>query len=185
MYHDEEQEQLQEFSHYPQPVSDHRWQAKFIVGFITIMGCFVGLILSHVGTFNVWNYWRIAIGIFTLLSLGLCIYSRNNPKPRSFSLWQELLLWLGVYLSGAIFSLFVHAQVFSSFQASLALLTCLSITLLIAGIMIEPSFIFTGLSLALFAAGSAYLKTYLYKALLPAALVFIMGLFLFAYFKKK
>ena len=185
MYADEE-EQMQQFSHHNDFNSlDHRWQARFIVGLVTILGCFIGLILSHIGTFNVWNYWRISIGCFTLLSLGLCLYTRKQERHHSSSLWQELLLWLGVYLAGGIFSLFVHAQVFSNFQASLALLTCLAITLLIAGILIEPSFIFTGLTLALFAGGAAYLKTYLYKALLPIALVCILVLFLFSYFKKK
>ena len=186
MYQDDDQEQLQKFSHQTSHTTiSHRWQARFIVGLITIVGCFIGLILSHIGTFNVWNYWRISIGCFTLISLGLCIYTRKQERHHNSSLWQELLLWIGVYLAGAIFSLFVHAQVFSNFQASLALLTCLSVTLLIAGILVESSFIFTGLSLALFAAGSAYLKTYLYKALLPIALVCILGLFLFSYFKKK
>ncbi len=184
MYEDEE-EGLQQFSHHlKEKHINHIWQARFIVGLVTILGCFIGLILSHVGTFNIWNYWRISIGCFTLMSLGLCLYTRKQERSHNASLWQELLLWLGVYLAGAIFSLFVHAQVFSNFQASLALLTCLSITLLTAGILIEPSFIFTGISLALFAAGAAYLKTYLYKVLLPIALVFILGLFLFSYFKK-
>jgi hypothetical protein len=186
MYNEEDQEEFREFSKKKEHMTiNHRWQVKFIIGLITIIGCFIGLILSHVGTFNIWNYWRISIGCFTLMSLGLCLYTRKQSSHHNSSLWQELLLWAGVYLAGAIFSLFVHAQVFSNFQASLALLTCLSITLLIAGIMIESSFIFTGLSLALFAAGAAYLKTYLYKVLLPIALIFILGLFLFSYFKKK
>jgi hypothetical protein len=185
MYHEEDQEEFQGFSHKKEHMTPaHRWQVKFIIGLITILGCFIGLILSHIGTFNIWNYWRISIGCFTLMSLGLCLYTRKQERPHHASLWQELLLWLSVYLAGGIFSLFVHAQVFSNFQASLALLTCLSMALLIAGILIESSFIFTGIALALFAAGAAYLKTYLYKVLLPLALVFVLGLFLFSYFKK-
>lgn len=186
MYEDDDDAQPHNYTSSYRKSLQHHWQARFIVGLITISGCFIGLILSHIATFDIWNYWRISIGCFTLLSLGLCIYLRKKePSKVGVHLWQELLLWLGVYIAGGVFSLFVHAQTFSNFQASLALLTCLAMTLFIAGILIESSFLFTGLSLTLFAAGSAYLKTYLYKALLPIALGVILCLFLFSYFRKK
>lgn len=162
------------------------WKARFIVGLVMILGSFIGLILSHIGTSFVWDFWRISIAVFTVLSFGLCYYVRKNKENHhQLKLWQEIFLWLPLYLAGGIFSLFVYMQTMSDFQASLALLTSLSIVLMIAGALIEPSFIFTSISMALFAAGSAYLNTYLYKALLPIALVSIIALFFFAYLKRK
>jgi hypothetical protein len=73
----------------------------------------------------------------------------------------------------------------TTYQASLSLLTTLSVVLFIAGITVEPSFIFTSVSVALFSAGSAYVQSYLYKVLLPIAIASILILFLFAYFRKK
>ena len=72
-----------------------------------------------------------------------------------------------------------------TFAAELSIVTMLAFTLLIAGIYIEPSLLITGVVLALFALGAAYLHLYLYTILLPIAIISIALLLLLAYYTKK
>lgn len=162
------------------------WKSRFIIGLIMIAFSFVGLILSSLWQKGAWDYWRITIGAFTLLSIWLCTYVKKHSRdPAQTKLWQEISLWMPLYLSGAIFSLFVEKGIFNNLQSGYALLITMGMTLVIGGIFIEGSFIFSGLCMLAFAAGSAYLHSYLYTILLPIALLSIVALFLFSYLRRR
>jgi MFS family permease len=187
MQQDYEEENYEQISnHYSPKKESHPWKARFIVGLVIIVFSFLGLIISSLWESKAWDYWRICISILAITSLGLSLYLRKNHRSFSYlKIWQECLIWLPLFVSGAIFSLFVFTNLMTTYQASLSLLTTLSVVLFIAGITVEPSFIFTSVCVALFSAGSAYVQSYLYKVLLPIAIASILILFLFAYFRKK
>lgn len=173
-------------SHQHHPSHPHPWKARFIVGLIFIVFAFVGLMLSMLWEKGSWDYWRI--GFACMIPLALWLSAHTKRKNHTFS-WKkflkELVLWSSLIIIGGIFSLFVHVAVMSSFQASLSLLCASAMTLIIAGVYIDFSFLFTGIALGLFSAGSAYLQSYLYTILLPIAIISIVLLFIFAYYKKQ
>jgi hypothetical protein len=169
----------------PEHQAAHPWKARFIVGLIMIILSFVGLVFSSFSQNAAWVYWRIAGGLFAILSIWLSWYLRK--KTASFgigTLFREIFHWVALILGILLFSLFVEVGMMGKFEAGIAILTILSMTLFIAGVYIDPSFILIGTALGLFAAGSAYLASYLYKVMLPVAILSVILLFLFVYFKK-
>ena len=185
MLHEHEEESLfmhdDRQSHHPSGL----WKSRFVIGLIMIAFSFVGLILSTVWQKGAWNYWRITIGVFTILNIWLCWHVRKHSKePKQRHIWQELFVWIPLYLAGAIFSLFVDKGLFNNLQGGYALLITTGMTLLIASIFVESSLCFSGLTMLLFAAGSAYLHSYLYTILLPIALFAVVSLFLFSYLRR-
>lgn len=164
----------------------HPWKARFLVGLAMIVLSFVGLILTSLSDGGAEMYWKIVTPIFAILSIWLSCYLRK--KGSSFSLAtlvREIFHWIAMLLGVFLYCFFVKTGAMGKAAADIAILTTLAVTLFIAGIYIEPSFIFIGVAMGLFAAGVAYMKTYLYTVLLPIAALAIGVLFLFAYFKRK
>lgn len=163
----------------------HPWKARFIVGLIMIILAFVGLVVSNLSEKISWDYWRISAGLFAILSIWLSAYLRK--KTDSFSLitiFRETFHWVTLILGVLLFSLFVKVGIMGRFEAGIAILTMLSMILFLAGIYIDPSFLFTGIILGFFSAGAAYMASYLYTVILPFAILAIGVLFLFVYFKR-
>lgn len=174
-------------NHHDEPhIASHPWRARFIVGLIMIILSFAGLVLSDLWQDGAWNYWRIVTPVFALMCIWLSWYLRR--KQHSFSLtklWQEILHWLALLLTVFLFSLFVKTGIMGRFEAGLAILTVLALTIFVGGIFIEPSFMLIGVVLGLFSAGAAYMAAYLYTVMLPVTVIAVGLLFLFVYFKKK
>lgn len=176
---DEESELQQSPPLYP-------WKARFIVGTLIITLSFFGLVLTDLWQKTSWIYWRSTAVASALLCLWLSWHLRNQFHSFSFtSLIREVFLWLAFIGSVFLLSFFVKVGVMGTFAAELSIVTLLAFTLLVAGIYIEPSLLVTGVVLALFALGAAYLHLYLYTILLPIALVSIALLLLLAYYTKK
>ena len=176
----------EEFPAHQEHISSHPWKARFVVGIIMIVLSFVGLILSNLSDGGAEMYWKIVTPLFAILSIWLSCYLRR--KGNSFSLAtlvREVFHLIAMLLAVFLFCLFVKTGTMGKFAADIAILTTLALTLFIAGIYIEPSFIFIGIAMGLFSAGASYMAAYLYTALLPIAVLAIIILFVFAYFKRK
>ena len=164
----------------------HPWKSRFVVGTLIISLAFIGLVLTDLWQKTSWIYWRAAAVSSAVLCIWLSWHLRNQFHSFSFtSLLRELFLWLAFVASVFLLSLFVKVGVMGTFAAELSIMTMLAFTMLIAGIYIEPSLLVTGIVLALFALGAAYLHLYLYTILLPVAIVSIGLLLLLAYYTKK
>ncbi|MEI8300254.1 MAG: hypothetical protein WCG10_01400 [Chlamydiota bacterium] len=177
---------MDEESESQQPRLLYPWKARFIVGTLIIILSFFGLVLTDLWQKTSWIYWRATAITSALLCLWLSWHLRKEFHSFSFtSLIRECFLWIAFLGSIFLLSLFVKVGVMGTFAAELSIVTMLAFTLLIAGIYIEPSLLITGIVLALFALGAAYLHLYLYTILLPIAVVSIALLLLLAYYTKK
>lgn len=164
----------------------HPWRARFIVGLIMIILSFIGLVLSDLWQDGAWNYWRIVAPVFAIMCIWLSWYLRKKEHSFGFTkLWHEILHWIALIMAVFLFSLFVTTGIMGRFEAGLAILTVLALTIFVGGIYIEPSFMLIGIVLGLFAAGAAYMAAYLYTVMLPVTVIAVGLLFLFVYFKKK
>lgn len=185
MYDEDDHEEHHEMRDQPH-TAGHPWKARFIVGLIMIILSFVGLVLSDIWQNGAWNYWRVVAPVFAIMCIWLSWYLRKKQHSFSFTkLWHEILHWVALAMAVFLFSLFVGTGLMGRFEAGLAVLTVLALTLFIGGIYIEPSFMLIGIVLGLFAAGAAYMAAYLYSVMLPVTLVAVGILFLFVYFKRK
>jgi hypothetical protein len=176
---------MEEDSLQTKPFGSHPWKTRFIIGLLIILISFVGLVVSSFSQNAAWDYWRIAAIVFAVLSLFLSWYVKKASHLFTWKkLFQELLHWVALLLGVFLFSLFVDAGMMGKFEAGISILTILAITLFIAGVYIDTSFFLSGIALGLFSAGSAYLAFYLYKVMLPIAVLAIILLFLLVYFKR-
>jgi len=150
----------------------HHWKMRLLIGIIMLGLAFVGLIASDLRQNGAWNYWRIMVPIYALLCLFLSWYLRKRKHAVSpVTVWHELVQWAGLALSVYLVSIFVKIGLLGRFEAGLVVLTLLSLTIFIAGIYVETTFILIGVLLGLFAAGAALLAAYLYTVMLPLTLV--------------
>ena len=160
----------------------HRWLARFVVSGLMILLAFIGLIVASLRQDGAWQYWRIMVPIFTVLSLWLSWYLRK--KKHSFTavkIWHEILHWLSLIVSVYFVSLFVDLGIMGRVQASLQVIILLALTTFIAGIYIEITFMPIGVLLGLFTLAAAWAEEYLYTILLPITLIVVVGLFYMAH----
>jgi cation transport ATPase len=150
----------------------HHWKMRLLVSLVMLILSFIGLIVSDVRRNGAWNYWRVMVPIYALLSIFLTWYLRHKKqKLSSTTIWHELVQWIGLGLAVYLTSVFVNIGLMGRFEAGLVVLTLLALTLFISGIYVEPTFILMGLLLGLFAAAAALLVAYLYTIMLPLTIV--------------
>ena len=92
------------------------------------------------------------------------------------TIWHELAQWFGLILAVYLISTFVNIGLMGRFEAGLVVLTLLALTIFIAGIYVETTFILIGLLLGIFAAGAAVLAAYIYTIMLPLTVAVAIGL---------
>ncbi len=149
----------------------HPWEARLVVSLIMLVLAFIGLVITQVHSTGSFDYWKWVIPIYAFLALWLSWYVRKQMQVlKPVSLWHELLHWLGLIATVLLVSLFVNIGIISRFIAGLFDLTLLSLTLFIAGIYIEITFVFVGIILGVFAFLVAFVAQYLYAFLIPVLL---------------
>jgi hypothetical protein len=92
------------------------------------------------------------------------------------------LHWLGLILSVFIVSIIVELGIMGRFEASLQVLILLSLATYLAGVYIEPTFLFIGVLLGLFAIGLTMASLYMFTIMIPVAAI---AFFAFMYFIRK
>lgn len=161
------------------------WKARFIVGLIMISLSFIGLVVTDIWKQGAWNYWRFAAPIYAVLCMWLSWYLRKKQHSISFAkLWHEVFHWIALILAVFLFSIYTEMGLMGRFEAGLAILTLLSLTIFLGGIYIEPSFLIIGVLLGFFSVGAAFMATYLYTVMLPVALGALALIFWLALKKK-
>jgi MFS family permease len=161
----------------------HPWRVRFIVGISMFVLVFIGMIFTDVKKDEAWVFWRIISVIFALLSLGMSFYLRHHKwKDSVVTIWHELLHWLGLILSVFIVSIIVELGIMGRFEASLQVLILLSLATYLAGVYIEPTFLFIGVLLGLFAIGLTMASLYMFTIMIPVAAI---AFFAFMYFIRK
>ena len=125
-------------------------------------------------------------GLYALLSLWLFWYlHRGEHKVHGGTIWHQLLHWLGLLLAVYITSIFVRTGVMASLQAGLMTLTLLALTIFLAGIYTDTSFMLIGITLAIFAASAALLQAYLSALMIPVILLAALVIFVILHREKK
>lgn len=147
----------------------HRhWKMRLFIALVMLILAFIGLIVSDLHQNGAWVYWRIMVPVFALLSIFLSSYLRwQGAFKTAITIWHELLQWFGLALAVYLISKYVTIGLMGRFEAGLAVLTLLALTIFIAGIYVEMTFVFIGLLLGFFAAAAAMLTAYTYTIMLP------------------
>ncbi len=182
MHEEDNVEPSQDVDHIP----SHPWKARFVIGLIMVCLSFIGLVVTDIWKDGAWNYWRFASLVYAAMCMWLSWYLRKKQHSISFSkLWHEIIHWIALILAVFLFSLYTEMGIMGRFEAGLAILTLLALTIFLGGIYIEPSFLIIGILLGFFAAGAAFMATYLYTVMLPVALGAILLIFWLAFRKRK
>lgn len=149
----------------------HHWKMRLFIAIMMLGLSFIGLIVSDLRANGAWNYWRIMVPIFAILSLFLSWYLRWKQKIITpTTIWHELVQWVGLALGVYLVNAFVNVGLLGRFEAGLVVLTMLALNTFIAGIYIERTFFVIGLLLGLFAAAAALLAAYIYTIMLPVTI---------------
>jgi len=153
---------------------DHhkRWKARLFTCLIMLILAFIGLIVMDLHPKSYWTYSKIMAFLYAVLGLGLYGYLRRGEHAiHGSTLWHQLLHWLGLLLTIYITSIFVRTGVMANVQAGLMTLTLLSLTIFLAGVYTDSSFMLIGIMLAIFAAGAALIQAYLSALMIPVILL--------------
>lgn len=157
--------------------SKHLWAARFIVGIVILLLTFIGLILTNMKAEGAWRFWQIITVLIALLALGLSFYLKQiKTIPSPVLIWHEVLHWLGLMGSVYIVSIYVDIGIISTFIGSLVVLILLAQAIFLAGIYIESTFLFIGITLGLFAISVAWMETHLFLITFPILLIAILAI---------
>lgn len=156
-----------------------------VVGILLLLG-FCGVILTDVSKTGAWQYWRLLVIVYAVLSIGLSIHLRKRGwKSTLFTVWHEIAHWFGLIGALTVVSYSVTTGLIGRFEASVLTLLLLALTTYLAGIYTEPTFIFLGLMLGSFAAVITFLDAYLYNILFPLVAVALVVLTIFIHYTHK
>lgn len=165
--------------------ASHPWKVRLIVMLVILGLSFIGLVVSSISETGAWNYWRIMVPVYACLSLFLSFYLRGKKHHFSgLEVWHEILHWVALILAVYLTSLFVHVGIMGRFEASLVILTLLSLTTFLAGVYIDPTFIIIGALLGFFCAGAAFVTAYLYPVMILLTLL-AGGVIFYMVYKKR
>lgn len=149
-----------------------RWKARLFVSICMLVLALVGLIIMNIHSPAYWFYTQIMAGIYAVLSIGLFWYlNRGEHKIHRSTIWHQLLHWLGLICVIYLIAIFVNTGIMGSTQAGLVTLTCLALTIYLAGIYSDISFMLIGVTLAIFAAAAAVIESYLTVIMIPVLII--------------
>jgi hypothetical protein len=156
----------------------HPWKVRFGVSMAMLILAVLGMVVTDLKIDGSWLYWRIMTPVYALLSIGLSLYMRRKKlRDEIFTIWHEILHWIGLVLAIYLVSTLVQIGFISRFQAGVEVLILLAMATFLAGIYIESTFLVTGITLGLLVIGVGYLDQYLYAILIPLILIALVALF--------
>ncbi len=163
-----------------------RWKARLIVSLIMLLLAFIGLIIMDLHSRSYWIFSQVMSGSYAILSLWLFWYlHRGQHEVQGSTIWHQLLHWLGLLLAVYITSIFVNTGVMASLQAGLMTLTLLALTIFLAGVYTDVSFMLIGIMLAIFAVGAALVQAYLSALMIPIILLTALIIYIILHREKK
>ena len=166
--------------------SHKRWKARLLVCLLMLTLAFVGLVVMDLHPNGYWLYSQIMAALYAMLSLWLFWYlHRGQHKVHGSTIWHQMLHWLGLLLVVYLTSIFVSTGVMGSTQAGLVTLTLLALTIFLAGVYTDTSFMLIGITLAIFAAGAAMIQAYLSALMIPVILVAALVIYIMLHREKR
>jgi hypothetical protein len=152
-------------------------RARLIVGLLMLTFAFIGMVITDVYQGGSWDYWKWVVPIYAILALALSLYAKRHA-----SLLREGAHWFSLIAAIFLISHFSQIGLMSRFLAGIVHLVLVSLTVFLAGLYIEPSFLFIGLCLGLLSFFTAVLSEYIYAIALPVligcALIFAIWTYL-------
>ena len=146
----------------------HPWLARAVVGLIMIALAFFGLILTDIRKTGAFGYWEWISPIYALLALWLSWYEkRNKDSTRAVTIVHEIIHWLGLIGAVILVSIYVRIGILGRFEAGLCVLSLLSLSVYLAGILIDPAFYGIGVLLGMLGIIIAFFNAYLYVISIP------------------
>lgn len=154
-----------------------RWKARLTVSLTMLTLALVSLIIMGLHR-AYWIFTYLMAGADALLCIWLVWYVKRNDGSRfPGNLWHMVLHWVGLAVVLYLIGLCINRGVISPTEAGLFSLLVLALTLYLAGIYTDTTFVLVGLVLALMAAGTVLIKPYLWMVMVP--IIVIVGLLIF------
>lgn len=149
-----------------------RWKSRLIVSLIMLALAFISIIVMQVRESAYWTFTCIMAGADALLSIGWIWYiKRINAAIFPGTLWHIILHWMGFVAALYLITLFIHHDIITHTQAGWIVLLLLSLTLYLAGVYTDHTFILIGITLALLVAGIVLIKPYLWLVAIPVLIL--------------
>jgi hypothetical protein len=164
----------------------HRMLARGIIGLIMVALAFFGLILTDIQKTGAFGYWEWISPVYAVLGLWLSWYEkRNKEATRPITIFHELLHWGGLIGAVALVSMYVRIGILGRFEAGLFVLTILSLSVYLAGILIDPAFYGIGIILGMIGILIAFFNEYLYAISIPILVAGALWITWLLRFRKK
>lgn len=160
-----------------------RWKVRLGVSIVLLVLSFVGIIVTDFFPRLSLTYWSFMIPIFALLCLWLSWVDYHDKRRFSgITLWHEFLHWIATLATVYIVAVFVHNGLVSNITAGLFVLMLLALSIFLAGIYIDLTFLIIGALLGLFALATVLFLKYLLIITIPLSIFALILLFYF-YFR--
>lgn len=162
----------------PSPSSKRR-KARLVVSLIMLALAFVSLIIMGLHK-AYWVFTCIMAGVDAVLSIWLVWYvrrNRNDGPTFPGNLWHMILHWIGLVAVMYLIAVFINRGVISHTEAGLFALLVLALTLYLAGIYTDTTFMLIGFVLALIAAGAILISAYLWLVMIPVIVIVALIIF--------
>ncbi len=148
-----------------------RWKVRLVVVLTILILSFIGIIIATINPSGSWLYWRVIVHVMAILSLWLTWYMRRNLQQGGVGFWRVFIHWLGVLVTIYVLAALVDIGVVGNLAAGMVGMELLGLSFYLAGIYIDISYVFIGITLAVFALADAFLSTYLPILMLPLVIV--------------
>jgi hypothetical protein len=164
----------------------HPWEARLIICAIMLILSFIGIVYTDVTVNGGWEYWKWIVPIYAALALWLSWYLKHKEQQISMvTIWHELLHWAALIASTFLLYDLLQMGLVSRFSAGIIVLNLISLAVFLAGIYIEPTFLFIGTVLAIFSWLVALTVEYLYAFALLTMLLGAAGASIIIWIKHK
>ena len=155
-----------------------RWKARLVVSLIMLALAFVSLVILKIQYNAYWVFTCIMAAIDAILSIWLVWYvKRNDGSSFPGNMWHLILHWIGLIAVMYLIAVFINRGVISHAEAGLFALLILALTLYLAGIYTDTTFMLIGITLAILAAGTILVKAYLWLVMIPVIIVVALIIF--------
>lgn len=160
-----------------EPPRSKCWKARLVVSLIMLALAFISLIIMGLHK-AYWIFTCIMAGADAVLSIWLVLYVRRNDRNKfPGNLWHMILHWIGLVAVMYLIAVFINRGVISHTEAGLFALLALALTLYLAGIYTDTTFMLIGLVLALMAAGTILIAAYLWLVMIPVIVIVALIIF--------
>ena len=164
------------------------WPVRLGVAVIMLLLAFIGLVFTYAEPLTSvvsWYYWLAMPPIFAILCIGFSWYLRSKDITLATSLWQDILLWIGMIIALFVLHSAVHAGFIGRVEAGVFILDMIAFATFCAGIILDPCFLMVGVTLFVFALVMIVFEKYLSIIVFAVIIVALITLYFLARGHKK